>query len=79
MSVPTDHEGLKQWLYDNGLHNVVLAASREFREARYFAVASVDTKKAGEYQAAKPFIWAMASRGFTGLGPAAETTKVGVA
>lgn len=79
VSVPTDHEAIRQWLYDNGLHNVVLAASREFREARYFAVASVDSKKAGEYRAATPFIWAMSTRGFIGLGPATETAKVGAA
>jgi hypothetical protein len=71
VETPEDSEDVKKWLYDNGMHNVVLAAEREFKEVRYFAVASVGTTGPVEtpHRAEAPFLWALTSRGFTGLDP----------
>ena len=68
---PSDSIEIRGWLYENGLHNVVLAASREFKEVRYFAVASIDRKQtSSDYAAVRPFLWALATRGFSALGAA---------
>lgn len=85
VETPEDSEDVKAWLYENGMHNVTLAAEREFKEVRYFAVASVDTPDPAEApnRADAPFLWALTSRGFTGLGsgntsatPATSESKV---
>lgn len=61
---PSDSTRLRTWLYDNGLHNVVLAADREFRESQYFAAASVDGGQAdGAFDPSAPFVWALSTRG----------------
>ncbi len=75
VETPEDSEGVKTWLYENGMHNVVLAAEREFKEVRYFAVASVGTPDPAEtrHRAEAPFLWALTSRGFTGLGPSSTS------
>jgi hypothetical protein len=69
VTAPTEDAAIQKWLYDNGLHNVTLAAAREFREVRYFAVASVDGRQStDDYSAAAPFLWALSTRGFHGFG-----------
>ncbi|MEV5689692.1 TRAFAC clade GTPase domain-containing protein [Micromonospora globbae] len=40
---PADPAGVRAWLADNGLHNLVLAAERDFREVRWFLVSGLDS------------------------------------
>jgi hypothetical protein len=69
---PSESEAIKAWLHDSGLHNLVLAAGREFKEVRYFSVASVETRRSGSgWTPSAPFLWAMAARGFSRLGACA--------
>ncbi len=39
---PPDRAGVRAWLAENGLHNLVLAAERDFREVRWFLVSGLD-------------------------------------
>lgn len=70
---PSESDAIKPWLHEAGLHNVVLSARQEFREVRYFCVASVETGHSPVgWTPSAPFLWAMAARGFSRLGvPAA--------
>ena len=77
MTLPSESEAVKAWLLDAGLHNLVLAAGREFKEVRYFTVASVEARRSqAGWTPSAPFLWAMATRGVSRLGacatPAAE-------
>ena len=64
VSPPSESEALRTWLYERGLHNVVLAAGQEFRDVRYFAVASVEPiNPHPEFDAFAPFRWALENRG----------------
>jgi len=40
LDVPVDSGAIANWLTESGVHNLVLAAKRDFAEVRYFAVAS---------------------------------------
>ena len=63
LDMPSESEALQSWLFDGGLHNVVLAAGQEFREVRYFAVASAGTKQTdADFGPSAPFVWALGSR-----------------
>jgi len=63
---PDESNAIKAWLHDAGLHNLVLAAGREFKEVRYFSVASVESGRSRpDWAASAPFVWAMMTRGFT--------------
>ena len=42
MALPSESGAIVGWLEDNGLHNLVMSARREFDEVRFFAVASQD-------------------------------------
>lgn len=77
VTLPSESEAIKAWLLDAGLHNLVLAAGREFKEVRYFSVASVESRRSrSTWTASAPFVWAMATRGFAlrgaGVTPAAK-------
>lgn len=73
LTPPSEGEAIKTWLHDAGLHNLVLAAGREFREVRYFSVASVESRRSQScWAASAPFVWAMATRGFVLPGASAE-------
>jgi Double-GTPase 2 len=77
---PSESEAIKTWLHNAGLHNLVLAAGREFKEVRYFSVASVESRRSQPgWPASAPFVWAMASRGFALLGASVKpAAKAGV-
>jgi hypothetical protein len=63
MEIPTESEAIARWLADNGVHNLVLAAPRQFREVRYFAVASVDASASRGHDPGIPLRWLLASHG----------------
>ncbi|MGQ0778064.1 MAG: TRAFAC clade GTPase domain-containing protein [Pseudonocardiales bacterium] len=55
---------VREWLWDAGLDNLVLAAERDFAEVRYFLVASVSGARKGDpLSPAGPFFWLMARAG----------------
>ncbi len=61
---PTESSAISEWLMENGLHNIVLAAPNEFAEVRYFAVASVAAKTAApETDAGAPVRWLLRKEG----------------
>lgn len=61
---PDSGQQAADWLYDKGLHNVVLAAKRDFDEVEYFMVASVAGASAEPGMSAlAPLSWLAASRG----------------
>lgn len=64
IDVPTDDAGIAAWLHDVGLHNLVLAARREFAEVRFFGVASKRfTRTTVHTDAGAPLRWLLRSRG----------------
>ena len=69
---PTESTEIADWLRENGLHNVVLAAPNEFAEVKYFAVASnpIDRSAPGTDPGA-PVRWLLRRRGVR-LPPEAE-------
>ena len=63
LTVPTDSDDIAQWLAGNGVHNLVMAAPREFREVRYFTVASVDVSAGRAHDPGVPLRWLLAVHG----------------
>ncbi|MFD6680163.1 TRAFAC clade GTPase domain-containing protein [Micromonospora parva] len=61
---PDDPAGVRSWLRDNGLNNLVLAVERDFREVRYFLV---DGRDAGPDGGFGPTNWIL-TREWSGLG-----------
>ena len=57
VEVPDDSAGVAEWLESAGLHNLVLAARREFAEVRWFAVASVNREDLDGHDPARPLAW----------------------
>jgi hypothetical protein len=74
-----DGAGLAEWLYEAGLHNLVLAARNEFAEVRYFAVASQSSDRTGPgTDPGTPLRWLLAARGLKIPARTAELTAGGV-
>jgi hypothetical protein len=63
LTVPTDSGAIADWLTENGVHNLVLAAAREFREVRFFAVASMDVSPGRTDDPGIPLRWLLAVHG----------------
>lgn len=64
MEYPTESKQISQWLFDSGLHNLVLAASAEFADVRYFAVASQATGETTPFtDSGSPLRWLLRGRG----------------
>jgi hypothetical protein len=71
--------GVRDWLCEAGLDNLVLSAERDFGDVRYFVVASVPGNTAGEgMRPSAPFEWLIGRSGAGDLLPAtrAEEEKV---
>jgi hypothetical protein len=64
VDLPSDSDAVSEWLYDAGLHNLVLAATQEFAEVRYFAVASQSSNRTGPgTDPGTPLRWLLRARG----------------
>jgi len=64
VELPSGSDQVAEWLYEMGLHNLVLAAKQEFAEVRYYAVASLTTS--GTTPSNDPGValrWLLSSRG----------------
>lgn len=63
VDVPTNSDAIADWLTENGVHNLVLAARQEFAEVRYFAVASLDATASRVDDPGVPLRWLLAVHG----------------
>jgi hypothetical protein len=57
LDVPTESDAIEQWLKEVGLHQMVISARREFRQVRFFAVASVAFGENPNHDAGAPMAW----------------------
>jgi CHAT domain-containing protein len=63
IDVPSDSGAIAEWLSANGVHNLVMAAPREFAEVRFFAVASMDVSASRTDDPGVPLRWLLATHG----------------
>ena len=63
LDVPEDSADIADWLAENGAHNLVLASAREFREVRFFTVASLDGAVGRGGDPGIPLRWLLAAHG----------------
>ena len=63
LELPADSGPLAQWLWDNGLHNLVMSARRDFAEVRFFTVASQAVPPGGPDDPGRPLRWLLTAHG----------------
>ncbi len=63
LELPADSEALAQWLWDNGLHNLVMSARRDFAEVRFFTVASQAVPPGDPNDPGRPLRWLLTAHG----------------
>jgi hypothetical protein len=63
LAVPFDSGDIARWLASNGVHNVTMGAPREFREVRYFTVASLGVSIGRAHDPGVPLRWLLAAHG----------------
>jgi len=63
LELPADSGALAQWLWDNGLHNLVMSARRDFAEVRFFTVASQAVPPGGPDDPGRPLRWLLTAHG----------------
>ena len=77
IQVPNTSTAIADWLSDLGLHNMVLAAEREFAEVRYFPVASLRcTDDEASHDPGRPLLWLINRPGLRLSPPKQEVTRV---
>ncbi len=57
LALPSGSAGIAQWLRDLNVHNLVMAAERDFAEARFFMVASQDIPPGAPGDPGAPLRW----------------------
>jgi hypothetical protein len=63
LDLPAESGQLARWLTDAGVHNLVLAAPREFAEVRFFPVASQQVAEDGRDDPGAPLRWLLTTHG----------------
>jgi hypothetical protein len=63
LDIPSDSEGIAQWLEGYGQHNIVMATRREFAEVQFFTVASLDVAASRADDPGIPLCWLLAAHG----------------
>ena len=63
LNLPTESAELARWLADAGVHNLVLAARREFAEVEFFSVASQEVAPDGRDDPGTPLRWLLTAYG----------------
>jgi len=63
INLPTGSAAIAQWLRDSGVHNLVIFAPREFKEVRFFTVASQHEQPGGRDDPGAPLRWLLTSHG----------------
>jgi len=79
LELPEDSSAITDWLMAMGLHNLVLAARRDFAEVHFFAVASLAAADAGRsHDPGAPLRWLLACCGLRlpGTPDAASTPRI---
>jgi hypothetical protein len=77
IAVPSDSQQIADWLTDEGLYNLVTAASREFKDVTYFTVASQAAATGHADDPGAPLRWLLAAHGVKVPGGAAAPTGSG--
>ncbi len=73
---PTESGAIADWLEQNGIHNLVLSAQREFAEVRFFTVASLAAARAVPGRdPGGPLSWLLSSRGVRLPGEPSEPAR----
>lgn len=63
LELPADSDAIAQWLWDNGMHNLVMSARRDFAEVRFFTVASQAVLPGGPDDPGLPLRWLLTTHG----------------
>ena len=63
LAVPAGSQEIAQWLWDLGLHNLVMSARRDFAEVRFFCVASQDIPPGSAGDPGAPLRWLLLAHG----------------
>jgi hypothetical protein len=63
LRLPADSDAIAQWLWDIGVHNLVMSARHEFAEVRFFTVASQNVPPGGFDDPGAPLRWLLTSHG----------------
>jgi hypothetical protein len=61
--VPAGSDEIARWLWDSGVHNLVISAPREFAEVRFFTVASQNVRPGGLDDPGAPLRWLLTAHG----------------
>lgn len=63
VDLPVGSRAIARWLWDLGVHNLVMSACRDFAEARFFTVASQDVPPAAADDPGAPLRWLLRAYG----------------
>jgi hypothetical protein len=63
LALPAESDALARWLWDNGMHNLVMSARRDFAEVRFFTVASQAVPPGDPDDPGRPLRWLLTTHG----------------
>jgi hypothetical protein len=63
LDLPAGSQAIAQWLWDHGVHNLVMAARRDFAEVRFYTVASQVISPGGPDDPGAPLRWLLRVHG----------------
>lgn len=63
LDLPAGSDAIAQWLWDLGVHNLVMSARRDFAEVRFYTVASQEVPSGGQDDPGAPLRWLLAAHG----------------
>lgn len=61
--LPASSDAIARWLWDLGVHNLVMSARRDFTEVRFYMIASQSVAPGGRYDPGAPLRWLLTSHG----------------
>jgi hypothetical protein len=75
LDLPTDSDEIATWLWEHGVHNLVMSARRDFAEVRFYAVASQAIPPGGPDDPGAPLRWLLTAHGVRLPGEAGPTAR----
>jgi hypothetical protein len=63
LDLPTNSDAIARWLWDHGVHNLVMSARRDFAEVTFYAVASQSVPPGAPYDPGAPLRWLLTTHG----------------
>lgn len=63
VQLPAGSEAIARWLWELGVHNLVMSARRDFAEVRFYTVASQEVPPGGQDDPGAPLRWLLAAHG----------------